>query len=524
MLRQIGGSNNYHMVWDYHDDGGDCDVSWRDVKSSGENPNIITTRMKIQGNGNVGVGTDNPQRKFHIHEPASSTAVYFKISNGSSGTTTTDGFEINVSSDGIHTHLINRENGHMMFRTNNTERIRIENGGEVGIGTNNPQAKLEINGQLLIRTGGNNTDPFKIYTSDNKGRFGFRWDGSGDNYNMEVMMRDDNNGNSYHRLGRFENDRPGGNTVFGNFTGQHRCMSKNNLDADKYGLIVYSTGKYINTDNVIGPTMNDSLPICNLCSSENDVRVFGVISDERDDNDTRVYGYGAFKTFQQKATINEKRIYINSLGEGSMWVCNKNGNISNGSYISSSSVPGYGMKQDSVQLVNSTVAKITCDCNFSLTPIVKQKVKVIESTITKQREFMQDVTETKTEIVFENGVYVQKSVSTTTSKFVYDTFPLYDDAGVALVDNKGNAITHKVKRMEDYTATTTQLVFDSNGNVQYEDDLDQNGQQQMVYEYDTRFLNADGTLIATETEYNTKKANGENVYIAQFVGCTYHCG
>ena len=46
----------------------------------------------------------------------------------------------------------------------------------------------------------------------------------------------------------------------------------------------------------------------------------------------------------------------------------------------------------------------------------------------------------------------------------------------------------------------------------------------MEYEYDTRFLNADATLIATEAEYNTKKANGENVYISCFVGCTYHCG
>jgi len=115
-------------------------------------------------------------------------------------------------------------------------------------------------------------------------------------------------------------------------------------------------------------------------------------------------------------------------------------------------------------------------------------------------------------------------VSTTTSELVYDTFPLYDDAGVALVDDEGNAITHKVQKMEDYTETTTQLVLDSNGNVQYEDDLDANGQQQMKYEYDTRFLNADGTIIATETEYNTKKANGENVYISCFVGCTYHCG
>ena len=78
--------------------------------------------------------------------------------------------------------------------------------------------------------------------------------------------------------------------------------------------------------------------------------------------------------------------------------------------------------------------------------------------------------------------------------------------------------------MKDVIETTSTLVYDSNGNVQFEDDLDAQGQLQMVYEYDTRFLNADGTIIATEAEYNTKKANGENVYIAKFFGCTYHCG
>ena len=46
----------------------------------------------------------------------------------------------------------------------------------------------------------------------------------------------------------------------------------------------------------------------------------------------------------------------------------------------------------------------------------------------------------------------------------------------------------------------------------------------MEYEYDTRFLNADGSIIPTEEEYKTKLDNNEEVYIAQFVGCTYHCG
>ena len=78
--------------------------------------------------------------------------------------------------------------------------------------------------------------------------------------------------------------------------------------------------------------------------------------------------------------------------------------------------------------------------------------------------------------------------------------------------------------MKTITKTKKEIIYDSNGNIQYEDDLDENGNQQIVYEYDTRFLNPDGTLITTEEEYLTKKNAGENVYIACFVGCTYHCG
>ena len=47
----------------------------------------------------------------------------------------------------------------------------------------------------------------------------------------------------------------------------------------------------------------------------------------------------------------------------------------------------------------------------------------------------------------------------------------------------------------------------------------------MVYKYDTRFLDANANqLSGGETEYNTRLGNGESVYIACFVGCTYHCG
>jgi hypothetical protein len=242
------------------------------------------------------------------------------------------------------------------------------------------------------------------------------------------------------------------------FTGQHRNLLNTNIDSGSAGLIVSSTGEYINLDNSLNITITESLPICALTTVDNDKKVFGVISDKEDTDTTRTQEAGAFVTPFSKANQNEQRMFINSLGEGGIWVCNKNGTIENGDYITSSSVPGYGMKQTLNEnlLANHTVAKITCDCDFSLTKIVKQKLKVITST-----------------------------------------------------GADGNSVTN--------------IDYDSKGDVQYEDDLDSTGAQQMIYKFDTRFLQTDGTQL-TETEYTTKVGQNETVYIACFVGCTYHCG
>ena len=57
---------------------------------------------------------------------------------------------------------------------------------------------------------------------------------------------------------------------------------------------------------------------------------------------------------------------VNSIGEGGILVCNSNGNIENGDYITSSDYLGYGEKQDDDILHNYTVAKSTMDCDFIL--------------------------------------------------------------------------------------------------------------------------------------------------------------
>ena len=150
-----------------------------------------------------------------------------------------------------------------------------------------------------------------------------------------------------------------------NFTGQHRTLLNNNISDSYVGLIVSSTGKFVNLDNSIVPNINESLPYCEITSINNDKRVFGVISDKEDNETKRNYLNGCWGTVATKENTNEQRMYINSVGEGAIWVCNKNGTFENGDYISSSTVSGYGLKQADASLHNYTVAKVTCDCNFN---------------------------------------------------------------------------------------------------------------------------------------------------------------
>ena len=238
-------------------------------------------------------------------------------------------------------------------------------------------------------------------------------------------------------------------------------MNKN-ITLDYFGKIVSTTNITVNTDNSIKPSINESLQYCEVTNKDNDKRVFGVISNEKDDNSdslTRMVGNGSYKSVMYKKNINERRLYINSLGEGGIWVCNKNGPLENGDYITSSSVAGYGMKQTSNEglLTNYTVGKILHDCNFSLTEISKQKLKTISHE-----------------------------------------------------DSSGNS--------------STEIYYNANGDIELEDDFDISGNQQMVYPYETRFLDSSGNELSDESEYNTKLTDGEHVYIACFVGCTYHCG
>ena len=156
-----------------------------------------------------------------------------------------------------------------------------------------------------------------------------------------------------------------------NFTGQHRTFIKDvpfTEAASLEGLIVSADqNNYIKMSGGIEAgsnaiTVNESLPIVSLCTKVNDKKCFGVIS-ASEDPDKRQETHGNFVSDQEKE-LGDTRIFINSVGEGAMWVVNTTGSLESGDYITTSNVAGYGQRQESEFLANYTVAKITMDCDF----------------------------------------------------------------------------------------------------------------------------------------------------------------
>jgi hypothetical protein len=123
-----------------------------------------------------------------------------------------------------------------------------------------------------------------------------------------------------------------------------------------------------------------------LSSKRNETAVFGVISDKEEGN-KRAYAIGNFNSVFPK-TDGDDRLYINSVGEGAIWIINIYGNLSNGDYISSSEIAGYGAKQFNNVYHNYTVAKITCDCDFDLNSDIYYCEEIIYNYVTYKIAFV----------------------------------------------------------------------------------------------------------------------------------------
>jgi hypothetical protein len=105
----------------------------------------------VKANGNVGIGTSNPSQKLDIHGKftvnSDGTARWGNIPNGIIGRLSWDGGAIGKI-------ILRAESNNTLSlgANGNSDHIVIDTDGNVGIGTTNPDAKLDINGTLMLNT------------------------------------------------------------------------------------------------------------------------------------------------------------------------------------------------------------------------------------------------------------------------------------------------------------------------------------------------------------------------------------
>ena len=162
-----------------------------------------TERARITTDGSVGIGTTSPSRKLHIHEASGN--AYLQLTQGSTGTTNSDGFQIAMGASQVN--FINRENGNMVFETNNTERMRIKSDGNVGIGTNNPDVKLHIVDTTTMTSGQSSIEVLKLQRLNSSGDIKASTEG-----HISMWATDSNNNNEWARISWVnDNTQDGGN-------------------------------------------------------------------------------------------------------------------------------------------------------------------------------------------------------------------------------------------------------------------------------------------------------------------------
>ena len=516
-----------------------------------------TAQLDVRGSaliaGNVGIGITNPNTMVCIDGGTGVSSGGGVLGIRQKGDTYSDGITL-TSSHSNSTRMYKDASGHFYLYNTGGGQLTLQNvTGKVGVGTNSFDTydafkvynnlhsdgdgkttfrvmhagqirtdRIGLGGEAFIMTDFGSAYPKIIYN-----RYGAAW---------AAGMSSASGGSSASSDFKFVYgstikaffDANGSNNVDQNFTGQHRTFIKDvpfTEAGDLEGLIVSADqNKYIKMSGGIEAgsnaiTTNESLPIVSRSTVASDKKCFGVVSSS-EDPDTRKNRIGNFVSVSEKE-LGDTRVYINSVGEGAIWVTNINGNLESGDYITTSNVAGYGMKQDDDVLHNYTVAKITMDCDFSpATQPVQQIVKELgnvnywvettysDVTLEEYSKFTEENRRTVTTTRYSNEEGdISPSEYSNLESNVQATYSEIETVTYQKIEHK-----ESTTEQEGYTLEVREElvnVLDEHGQLQWEDHPTETEKA-----YKIRYLDADGKI--------TTEAN--KVYTAAFVGCTYHCG
>ena len=131
-------------------DSNQCGLLW----NNSNNDLIFATnnqeKIRIKNTSFIGIGTDNPNSLLHLYKAGlSSQDVLLSFNDQVTGTNV---IQIGKKVDN-NVVFWNSNNNPLTFKTNNIERLRILNNGNIGIGIANPTSLLDINGNINIEGG-----------------------------------------------------------------------------------------------------------------------------------------------------------------------------------------------------------------------------------------------------------------------------------------------------------------------------------------------------------------------------------
>ena len=116
-------------------------------------------RLRIDSSGNVGINNTSPGTMLDVGDPGTG----LRFLNGAGG-------NLNIGllggTSSVDSYIYQRANGPLIFGTNNTERVRIDSSGNVGIGTSSPATALDVSftGGMLRAGGASGNSLIQAYT------------------------------------------------------------------------------------------------------------------------------------------------------------------------------------------------------------------------------------------------------------------------------------------------------------------------------------------------------------------------
>lgn len=125
-------------------------LNWYSGNVTGNNYTIYpdsstSSSFNITSTGNVGIGTTNPGSKLDIISTTNSNALFIREDTDNS---ITHNFWIDSSDHGQFWMYADGQDTKVVL---STAGVSYLNGGNVGIGTTNPGAKLDVNGDTIVR-------------------------------------------------------------------------------------------------------------------------------------------------------------------------------------------------------------------------------------------------------------------------------------------------------------------------------------------------------------------------------------